>query len=129
MINYSYLRSSITDRVTGEKRRINDQPDFVLNGEIELPLGERMGAGLRLYAQGDAQRTFLEERASVEYSPNLDLFFRYAPRDDWRVEAGVTNLLGTERRQDTLFTGPGEARESERETSEPSISLWFSGSW
>jgi outer membrane receptor protein involved in Fe transport len=131
MVNYSYLRSSITNRQTGAKRRINDQPDFVLNGEIELPLGERAGAGLRLFAQGDAQRSFLDERVAIEYDANIDLFFRYSLRRDWRLEAGVTNLLGTERRQNTLFLDEGEpvAREAERENSDPSISLWFSGSW
>lgn len=131
MLNYSYLRSSITDRRTGTKRRINDQPDFVLNGEIELPLGERAGAGLRLFAQGDARRSFLDERTVIEYDANIDLFFHYSIHQDWRFEAGVTNLLGTQRRQDTLFLDEGEpgAREIERENSDPAISLWFSGTW
>ena len=93
-LNYSYLDSEVTDPVTGQLRRFNNQADYVLNvGFIQDLAAWDAAFGATYREQGDAFSRIRGETVATSYGGDLEIFVekRFAERLVLRFTA--SNLL------------------------------------
>ena len=134
-VNYSWLDSEVTDPVTGQERRFNDQAESVFNvGFIQdLPtLNTSFGASYR--EQGDAFFRIQGEEGTTIYSGDLEIFIEHRIGDNFTLRFTGSNLLDAEKEEiyrtyETLASQlnpaieSGEELEFEREESGPVFQL------
>jgi len=102
-MNYSWLDSEVTDVVTGEKRRFNDQAEFVFNiGFIHdiVEWGTSFGSSYRL--QGDQFNRFLGESVETTYGADLEIFVEQRFGERFVLRATGSNLLNA-KKDETFF--------------------------
>lgn len=102
-MNYSWLDSSITDLVTGEKRRFNDQAEFVFNvGFIHdiVEWGTSFGSSYRL--QGDQFNRILGETVETTYGADLEMFIEQRFGERFVLRLAGSNLLNASK-DETFF--------------------------
>jgi len=102
-MNYSWLDSEITDLVTGEKRRFNDQAEFVFNvGFIHdiVEWGTSFGSSYRL--QGDQFNRILGETVETTYGADLEMFIEQRFGERFVLRLAGSNLLNASK-DETFF--------------------------
>ena len=102
-MNYSWLDSEITDLVTGEKRRFNDQAEFVFNvGFIHdiVEWGTSFGSSYRL--QGDQFNRILGETVETTYGADLEMFIEQRFGERFVLRLAGSNLLNA-KKDETFF--------------------------
>jgi outer membrane receptor protein involved in Fe transport len=102
-MNYSWLDSEITDLVTGEKRRFNDQAEFVFNiGFIHdiVEWGTSFGSSYRL--QGDQFNRILGETVETTYGADLEVFVEQRFGERFVLRLTGSNLLNA-KKDETFF--------------------------
>jgi len=102
-MNYSWLDSEVTDVVTGEKRRFNDQAEFVFNiGFIHdiVEWGTSFGSSYRL--QGDQFNRFIGESVETTYGADLEIFIEQRFGERFVLRATGSNLLNA-KKDETFF--------------------------
>jgi outer membrane receptor for ferrienterochelin and colicin len=102
-MNYSWLDSEVTDLVTGEKRRFNDQAEFVFNiGFIHdiIEWGTSFGSSYRL--QGDQFNRILGESVETTYGADLEVFVEQRFGERFVLRLTGSNLLNA-KKDETFF--------------------------
>lgn len=102
-MNYSWLDSEVTDLVTGEKRRFNDQAEFVFNiGFIHdiIEWGTSFGSSYRL--QGDQFNRILGESVETTYGADLEVFVEQRFGERFVLRVTGSNLLNA-KKDETFF--------------------------
>lgn len=102
-LNYSWLDSEITDPVTGEKRRFNDQAEYVFNvGFIQdLPsLNSALGASYR--KQGGQFNRIFGETVATTYGADLEVFIEHRFGENFVLRLTGSNLLDSSK-DETFF--------------------------
>lgn len=102
-MNYSWLDSEVTDLVTGEKRRFNDQAEFVFNiGFIHdiVEWGTSFGSSYRL--QGDQFHRILGETVETTYGADLEVFVEQRFGERFVLRLTGSNLLNA-KKDETFF--------------------------
>jgi TonB-dependent receptor len=102
-MNYSWLDSEVTDLVTGEKRRFNDQAEFVFNiGFIHdiVEWGTSFGSSYRL--QGDQFNRILGETVETTYGADLEVFVEQRFGERFVLRLTGSNLLNA-KKDETFF--------------------------
>src|SRR5262249_53680450 len=92
--NYSWLDSDITDPVTGQKRRFNDQAEYVFNvGFIQdLPsVDASFGASYR--KQGGQYNQVFGESVTTTYGADLEVFVEKRFGENFVLRLTGSNLL------------------------------------
>jgi outer membrane receptor protein involved in Fe transport len=103
VMNYSWLDSEVTDLVTGEKRRFNDQAEFVFNiGFIHdiIEWGTSFGSSYRL--QGDQFNRILGESVETTYGADLEVFVEQRFGERFVLRLTGSNLLNA-KKDETFF--------------------------
>jgi outer membrane receptor protein involved in Fe transport len=101
--NYSWLDSEITDPVTGEKRRFNDQAEFVLNAGIiqDIPSWD-VAIGATYRQQGDQFHRVVGETVETTYGADLEVFVEKRFGENFVVRLVGSNLLDASK-DETFF--------------------------
>jgi outer membrane receptor protein involved in Fe transport len=101
--NYSWLDSEITDPVTGEKRRFNDQAEFVLNAGIiqDIP-SWNVAIGATYRQQGDQFHRIVGETVETSYGADLEVFIEKRFGENFVVRLVGSNLLDASK-DETFF--------------------------
>jgi outer membrane receptor protein involved in Fe transport len=93
-LNYSYLDSEVTDPVTGQLRRFNNQADYVLNvGFIQDLAAWDAAFGATYREQGDAFARILGETVETSYGGDLEVFVEKRFAERLVVRFTASNLL------------------------------------
>ncbi len=126
--NATFQDSSLTDPLSGGKRRFNLQSDFIFNlGWIHALPSLNASYGLNFLSQGNAEEIFLTERVLIEYSDNLEFFLEKKWRKGLSLRLSGRNLLEAERKErvrvyEGLWT-ENELEETKVETEQSGRSL------
>lgn len=102
-MNYSWLDSEIADPVTGEKRRFNDQAEYVFNAGFiqDLPsLDVAFGASYR--SQGRQFNRVFGRTVETEYSGDLEVFIERRFGENFVLRLTGSNLLDASK-DETFF--------------------------
>lgn len=102
-MNYSWLDSEVTDPVTGEKRRFNDQAEFVFNAGFiqDLPSYDAsFGASYR--KQGGQFNRVFGETVSTTYGADLEVFIEKRFGENFVLRLTGSNLLDASK-DETFF--------------------------
>ncbi len=102
-LNYSWLDSEVIDPVTGEKRRFNDQAEYVFNvGFIQdLPSwASAFGASYR--SQGAQFNRVIGETVETTYDADLEVFIEKRFGDNFVLRLTGRNLLNASK-DETFF--------------------------
>jgi len=92
--NYSYLDSEVTDFFTGEKRRFNDQPDFVYNvGLTHNVKSIGLTYGFNYQKRGESIAESVDETEVTTYGADLGLFAQYKLAKETILRFTVDNAL------------------------------------
>ncbi|MGE0829372.1 MAG: TonB-dependent receptor plug domain-containing protein [Hyphomonadaceae bacterium] len=102
-LNYSWLDSDITDPVTGESRRFNDQAESVFNiGFIQDIPSWAAAFGASYRQQGDAFNRVLGETVETTYGGDLEIFVEKRFGENFTLRFTGSNLLDLEK-EETFF--------------------------
>jgi hypothetical protein len=102
-LNFAWLDSEVTDPATKEKRRFNDQPEYVLNTGFIQDLPEwaaAFGATYRL--QGDAFNSVFSQTVETSYGADLEVFLEKRFGERFVLRATGSNLLNASK-DETFF--------------------------
>ncbi|HAH11209.1 MAG TPA: TonB-dependent receptor [Alphaproteobacteria bacterium] len=102
-LNFSWLDSEVTDVVTGEKRRFNDQAEYVFNTGFIQELSDwaaSFGATYRL--QGDAFNSLFDRTIATSYGADLEVFIEKRFGESFVIRLTGTNLLNASK-DETFF--------------------------
>jgi outer membrane receptor protein involved in Fe transport len=92
--NYSYLDSEVTDFFTGEKRKFNDQPDFVYNVGLTHNLKSiGLTYGFNYQKRGESVAESVNETEKTTYGADLGLFAQYKLAKETILRFTVDNAL------------------------------------
>lgn len=92
--NYSYLDSEVTDFFTGEKRRFNDQPEYVYNfGLVHDVDSLGVSYGFNYQKRGDSTAESGTETEVTSYGAGLELFAHYKISKNTLIRFTVDNAL------------------------------------
>ncbi|MBF2017861.1 MAG: TonB-dependent receptor [Rivularia sp. T60_A2020_040] len=127
--NVSFLGSELEDKTTGDTRRFNDQPSYVMNLGFDYYVPElRMNFGFNYnYAPGSEKREFKDGNFQVETQendPSLDAYVAFNASDNLRVRLFGQNLLGSERSQSISIFDNANVLQTSRVESEKSERIW-----
>ncbi len=101
-LNYSWLDSSVTDPVTGQDRRFNNQAEFVFNiGFIQQVPAWGMSFGASYRKQGEAFSSVAVETVKTTYDGDLEAFIEKRFGERFMVRLTGSNLLNASK--DELF--------------------------
>ena len=101
-LNYSWLDSSVTDPVTGEDRRFNNQAESVFNiGFIQQIPTWGMSFGASYRKQGNAFSSVAVETVKTTYDGDLEAFIEKRFGERFMVRLTGSNLLNASK--DELF--------------------------
>jgi len=92
--NYSYLDSEVTDFFTGQKRKFNDQPDYVYNIGLTHELKSvGLTYGFNYQQRGESTAESATETEVTKYDGELGLFAQYKIAKDMILRFTVDNAL------------------------------------
>lgn len=94
--NYSYLGSEVTDFFTGEKRRFNDQPDYVYNIGLSHDI-KNLGFsyGFNYQQRGKSTAEAADETEETTYGAEVELFAQYEASKNMMIRFTVDNALNS----------------------------------
>jgi len=127
--NISFLGSEVKDNKTGNNRRFNQQPSYVMNLGFDYYIPElRMNFGLNYnYASGSEKREFKNGNFQVETlenDPSLDAYVAFNASDNVRVRLFGQNLLGSERSKSVSIFDNANVLQTIRAESERTERIW-----
>lgn len=102
-LNFSWLDSEVTDPATNQKRRFNDQAEYILNTGFIQDLPEwaaAFGATYRL--QGDAFNSVFSRTVGTSYGADLEVFIEKRFGERFVLRATGSNLLNASK-DETFF--------------------------
>jgi len=92
--NYSYLDSEVTDFFTGEKRRFNDQPDYVYNIGLSHDVPNTgFSYGFNYQQRGDSTAESGDVSEVTSYGAEVELFAQYKIQKEMILRFTVDNAL------------------------------------
>jgi outer membrane receptor protein involved in Fe transport len=101
--NYSWLDSEIADPVTGEKRRFNDQAEYVFNvGVIQDVPSVDVSFGASYRKQGGQYHQVLGEIVETVYGADLEVFIEKRFGENFVLRLTGSNLLDASK-DETFF--------------------------
>jgi outer membrane receptor protein involved in Fe transport len=102
-MNYSWLDSEITDPVTGEKRRFNDQAEYVFNAGFIQDLPSWAAAfGVSYRSQGRQFNRVIGETVETTYGGDLEAFVEKRFGENFVLRLTASNLLDASK-DETFF--------------------------
>lgn len=127
--NISFLGSELEDRTTGNIRRFNEQPSYVMNLGFDYFVPElKMNFGLNYnYAPGTEKREFKDGNFQVETlenDPSLDAYVAFNASDNVRIRLFGQNLLSSERSKSVSIFNTANVLQTARLESETSERIW-----
>ncbi|UDF02628.1 TonB-dependent siderophore receptor [Asticcacaulis sp. AND118] len=101
--NYTWMDSEVSDPFTGEKRKFNNQPDWVYNAGFvtNLPAWD-VSFGSSIYGRDTGVAYAVDEVASVDYDPSLEAFVEKRFGKRYVLRFSVQNILDSEKAE--VFT-------------------------
>jgi outer membrane receptor protein involved in Fe transport len=99
-LNFSWLDSELTDPVTKQKRRFNDQAEYVFNTGFIQDLPDWAAAfGSTFRLQGDAFGSLFSQTVATSYGADLEVFFEKRFGEKFVVRFTGTNLLNAKKKE------------------------------
>ncbi|MDX2287306.1 MAG: TonB-dependent receptor [Hyphomicrobiaceae bacterium] len=123
--NYTWLKSEVTDPITGRTRRFRDQPEYIYNiGMIQNVPDWDSTFGVSYQKRGASLAFDFNEVEETTYAGNLEAFVERRFGKDFVVRFTAANLLDAEKIEnkqafDPDLNGQPDGLEVERETSGP----------
>lgn len=127
--NVTILRSELTDPVTGESRRFNNQPELIYNLGFNHDLSGGWAYGMSYQKRGESLEVLQGERVNLRYEGNLEAFVEKDFDNGLTLRLAGNNLLDAEKREDILNLDDGEIekREVQLETAGSVVTLTLRG--
>jgi outer membrane receptor protein involved in Fe transport len=118
--NYTWMRSEVTDPVTGRQVPFNDQPDYIFNVGFIQGIPEWNSAfGASYQQRGNSLEYLYDEITELSYEGNLEAFWETRLGKSTVIRFTGANLLDAEKTEDVAVYNPdlnGTIEEGEIET-------------
>jgi outer membrane receptor protein involved in Fe transport len=118
--NYTWIRTEVTDPVTGRTVPFNDQPDYILNVGFIQGIQEWNSAfGASYQKRGDSLEYLFDQITELSYEGNLEAFWETRIGTSTVIRFTGANLLDAEKVENVAVYNPdlnGTLEEGEVET-------------
>lgn len=114
--NISLQDSSVSDPITGKKRRFNLQSEYVANaGFLQVFPQTQFSLGMNYLTQGNSLDQEALEVSDVQYGDDLEAVFEKRWGQRWTLRFSAKNLLDADRSETTrIYDGLREVSEIEQ---------------